>query len=165
MVTGLDEMAVGGSYGVAVDAAGADLRSPAPLDGVIQTDDDGLPLFYQLRHQEAGEPSCEVAGVSAGAVEDLVTGGMVGGHRPAGDAQAGGHGAFAGCRQGAHDEDENEAPGRGCECASNRFKPDAQVLDEDLRKELCKVELRSASGFNAIGRSTGGGSGGRGCNC
>ena len=136
-------MAVAGAHGVAVDAAGADVRSPAPLDGVIQADDDGLPLFDQLRHQEPGEPSCEAAVVPASAVEAPVTGGMVGVHRPAGDAQAGGHGAFAGCRQGAHDEHENEAPGRGCEYASKRFKPDAQDIRNRIAGDRRQGRTRS----------------------
>ena len=67
----LDEMAVAGARGVAVDAAGADVCSPAPLDGVIQADDDGFSLFDQLRHQIPGvrvrlaspPAACEYAGM------------------------------------------------------------------------------------------------------
>ncbi len=35
---GLDEVAAAGADGIAVDAAGADARAPAPLDGVVEAD-------------------------------------------------------------------------------------------------------------------------------
>jgi hypothetical protein len=37
---GFDEVPLGGADWIAIDAAGADLRSPAPLDGVIEPDHD-----------------------------------------------------------------------------------------------------------------------------
>src|ERR671929_69543 len=51
---GLDEMAVAGADRIAVDAAGLDLRPPAPLDGVVDGDHDRT-----LRHEGGHEQEQE----------------------------------------------------------------------------------------------------------
>ncbi len=96
-----------------------------------------------------GDPSGQLAGVPAGPVEDLVTGGKIGEHRPAGDAQAGGHGPFAGCQQGPHDQNENAAPGRVREDASKRLRPDVQDIRNRITHRL-RVLLCSGHDVTAL---------------
>ncbi len=70
---GFDEVALTGAHGIAVDAAGGNLRSPAAFDGVVQTKDQ-RPLEREGAHQERQQDPAGRQARPHGAIQDPMIG-------------------------------------------------------------------------------------------
>jgi uncharacterized protein len=124
-------MAVAGAHRVAVDAAGGDARSPAPLDGVVDADDH-RPLRHQGGDDQIEQGPGQRAALPAPAVQHLVIDGEVGGLGPPGHAQAGADGALARREQRTHDQDEQVLPGRAGDMRAKRLQPHPKNLGDGI---------------------------------
>jgi hypothetical protein len=98
---------------VTVDSSGLDLGSPAPLDRVVDRDDD-LAAWAERREQVHQQPARHLARIPARSAERLVVATEPRLVRQAHDAQGLGDGALARRQNGAGDQHQNAAPdGRG----------------------------------------------------
>jgi hypothetical protein len=75
---GFDEATFGGTNRIAIDAAGADLGSPTPLDGVINPDHHRGSGGYEGLDQQEQQSARDRARCPCGAIEDAVKGAEVG---------------------------------------------------------------------------------------
>ena len=118
-------MAVTGAYRVPIYTTCADPVSPSALNGVVHTDD-----HRAVRHEVFDHNAQQLSGNStrapAGAVEDLMIAGKVGGFSPTGHAQAGSDGPLARCQQGTHHQNEDMLPAGRSETGAPRLQPPAQ---------------------------------------
>ena len=118
-------MAVIGAYRVPIYTTCADLVSPSALNGVVHTDD-----HRTVRHEVFDHNAQQLSGNStrapAGAVEDLMTAGKVGGFSPTRHAQAGSDGPLARCQQGTHHQNKHMLPAGCSETGDSRLQPPAQ---------------------------------------
>ena len=126
--TGLDEVSLGRTHRITIDAAGLDLGAPAPLDGVVEADRHGC-----LRRRQGGaEKTEQAAGERArrphGPAEDAVTGREVVLPFPSEDAQHRRHGVLARRQNGARHQQQGVAPGRAGEQIGEPGKPGQQRL-------------------------------------
>src|SRR5208282_4520376 len=67
--TRFDEVSLGGTGRIAVDAPGADLVSPAPFDGVVDANHHGGVRTDEAGDQQTQQPACHGAGRPNGSVE------------------------------------------------------------------------------------------------
>ncbi len=145
---GFDEVPLGGADRIAIDAAGADLGSPAPLDGVINADHDRPVLRYehldqqdqQLARPGAGRPGC--------AIEDTMEGAEVGIAIPPQNTQRRRDGAPAGRQDDAGEQYQNVRPGRAREQIGEPREPG----QESLRQRRTRRAGEKMGVLHPIGR-------------
>ena len=75
---GFDEVTVGGTNRIVIDAAGADLGSPTPLDGVIKRDHHRGSGGYEGLDQQEQQSARDRAQRPCCAIEEAVKGAEVG---------------------------------------------------------------------------------------
>jgi hypothetical protein len=109
---GLDELSLGRTDRITVDAASADLMSPAPLDGIVNANHHGGVRTYEGSDQQTQRPARDGAGRPHSAVEYVVVDreGVV--LLPPAIAQCRGDSSLAGRRNGACHQQHDLLPGR-----------------------------------------------------
>ena len=107
--TGLDEVSLGGADRVTIDAAGADLVPPAPLDGVVDANDHGGIGAEEAGDQQAQQPACDRARRPHRPVQHAMVDREVVLLLPPEDPQCRGDGSFAGRQDGAGQQQQDVA--------------------------------------------------------
>jgi hypothetical protein len=93
-------------------AALADLGTAAPLEGLVDDQDQALVEADQGVADQAQEDAAELQGGPDGTVEDLVKAAEVGVLTASRDPECGGDGPPSACQEGAEDEDQDLLPSR-----------------------------------------------------
>jgi hypothetical protein len=124
-------MAVAGADRVTVYSPRVDPASPSALNGVVHTDHHGA-IGHKPFDDHAEQAPGDGTRTPTGAIEDLVIGREVGGVGPAGHPQAGTHGPFARCQQGAHDQDKYMLPAWRREASTPCVQPLPQYLRDGI---------------------------------
>ena len=109
---GLDEVSLGGTNRIAVDAACVDLMSPAPLDGIVDANHHRGVCADEGSDQQAEQPASHRTRRPHGAVEHAMVDWEVVVLLPAENAQCRGDGSLAGCQDGAGHQQQDVLPGR-----------------------------------------------------
>jgi hypothetical protein len=103
---------LGGANGIAVDAAGADLGSPPPLDGIIEPDHNWVGGWQEGRDQQQEKSARCGAGRPRGAAENAVEGAETGIALAPQNAQRRRDGASARRQDDAGEQHQDVWPGR-----------------------------------------------------
>ena len=120
-------MPLGGADRITIDAAGADLVPPAPLDGVVDANHHGGIRAEEAGDQQAQQPACDGAGRPHGSVEDAMVDREVGLLLAPEDTQRRRDGSLAGRQDGAGHQQQGIRPGRACEQLGQACKPQQQT--------------------------------------
>ena len=116
-------MPLGGADRVTIDATGADLVPPAPLDGVVEANDHGGIRAEQAGHQQAQQPPCDRARRPYRSVQDAMVDREVGLLLAPENPQRRSDGSFAGRQDGTGQQQQGVAPGRACEQFGQACQP------------------------------------------
>ncbi len=120
-------MPLGGADRVTIDAAGVDLVSPAPLDGVVEANDHGGIGAEEAGDQQAQQPPCDRARRPHRSVQDAVVDREVGLLLAPEDPQHCRHGSLAGRQDGPRQQQQGVAPGRAREQFGQACQPHEQT--------------------------------------
>ena len=120
-------MPLGGADRVTIDAAGADLVPPAPLDGVVEANDHGGIRAEEAGDQQAQQPACNGARRPHRSVQNPVVDREVGLLLAPEDPQRRGDGSFAGRQDGTCQQQQGIGPGWACEQMGQACKPQQQT--------------------------------------
>src|SRR5215813_15137173 len=107
-------MSLGGTHRVAIDAAGTDLGSPAPLDGVVESDDHRRAGWDERFDQQYQQLLRRCTGGPCRPVEDAMERAEVGITIPPQDAKRCRHGAPSGREDNTGKQHQNIRPSRAC---------------------------------------------------
>ena len=131
---GFDEMSLGGADRIAIDAAGTDLGSPAPLNGVVDPDHDRRAGRHKGLDQQDQQPPRHRPGRPRRAVEDTVESAEAGVVISSQDAQRRRDGAPAWRQDDAGDQQQDVRPGRARKQIGEPLQPEQQALRERIRR-------------------------------
>jgi hypothetical protein len=112
---GFDEVTFGRADRIAIDAAGADLGSPAPFDGVIKSDHHWGARRHKGFYQQDQQLTRHDPGRPRRPIEDPMEGAEIGITFAPKDTQRRCDGSSTGCQDGAGEQHQNVRPGRACE--------------------------------------------------
>jgi hypothetical protein len=130
---GFDEVSLGGADRIAIDAAGADLGSPAPLDGVIEPDHDRRAGRHEGFDQQDQQPARHRPRRPRCSVEDAVESAEIGIAISSQDAQRRRDGAPAGRQDDAGEQQEDIRPRRAREQIGEPCEPGQQAWRKRIR--------------------------------
>ncbi|GAW37172.1 glutathione-binding protein GsiB precursor [Roseovarius sp. A-2] len=122
---GLDEVAMTGADGIAIDAARRDLPSPPAFDGVVHSDDH-RPLGHKAIDDHDQQAARHRVSIPAGTVEDLVIAREIACRGAPRHSQTGADGALARREDGSHHQNEHMLPAGGREVRAQRVQPMTQ---------------------------------------
>ena len=108
---GFDEVSLGRADRIAIDAAGADVGSPTPLDGIVEPDHHRRAGRHEGLDQQEQQPARHRPGRPCGTVENAVEGTEVGIAISPEDAQRRGDGAPARRQDHAGEQHQDVRPG------------------------------------------------------
>ena len=107
---------------IAVNAAGGDLRAPTPLYGIIDAD-YYRSVWDEVVDDQRQKPACHDKTAPAGAVQDLVITGEVGGSGTTCDAERRAHRALTGRKYCPHQQYQRMLKNRRREKRAERGHP------------------------------------------
>ena len=125
---GLHKVSLGGADGITVDAAGADLVPPAPLDRVVDANHHGGVRADEAGDQQAQQPACHGAGRPHRPVEHAMVDREVVLLLPPKDAQCRRDGALARRQNGTGHQQQDILPGRAGELLRQAGEPRQHVF-------------------------------------
>ena len=112
---------------IAVNAAGGDLRTPTPLDGIIDADYYGS-VWDEVVDDQRQKSACHGKTAPAGAVQDLVITGEVGGSGTTCDAERRAHCALTWRKYCPHQQDQRMLPNWSREKRAERGHPRPETV-------------------------------------
>jgi len=127
-------MTVRRSHRIAIDTALLDLRTPAPLDGVVETDHHGLVRRHEGGDEQAKQAARQPASGPAVAVQDTVIVGEMRVLIQSCHTQGGRDGTPTGDKDRAHDQYHGVLPGRRGEGALEWPQPVGQNGGHDASR-------------------------------
>ena len=134
---GLDEVALGGSDRVTIDAARVDTRAPAALDGVVNADHH-LAVWQQSFDYIEQQPPCDGLPIPACPAQHLMIATEARLIRQPHDAQHLGDGALARSQHRASHQNQDAVPDRGGETGAEYRQPSGQDRWDQMRVGRCR---------------------------
>jgi len=120
-------MSLRGADGITIDAAGADLVPPAPLDGIVDANHHRGVRADEAGDQQAQQPACHRTGRPHRPVEHAMVDREVGLLLPPKDPQCRGDGSLARRQDGAGHQQQDVLPGRAGELLRQAGEPRQQA--------------------------------------